>query len=432
MRQLLWPVALICSFLSLWIVLPGPNLFFLRLAVAAPEISPLLASISAIALFFILLNALTNPRNHSNSSAVKGLTLLLLLTLSICAWPMFQRPSAIAAANQSMAEAFDQSQPIDAPFRWRAFFGRAEDRKVRVEDRKVRAEDRKVRSQKHIAFESPTGVPLSLDLYQPALYKPDLRKPALRKPDLRKPDLSQPLAAGRYPAVVTIYGGSWMRGSPAESQQMAEFLAARGYVVVALDYRHAPAHQFPAQIEDIAAGLAFVQSRAEDFEIDKERIALLGWSAGAHLAMLLGFQPALQSGGSVRSIVNYYGPVDLANGYYDIPRPDPIDVRQVLRTFLGGTPAELPNAYAAASPISYVEQAEANTLPAMLLIYGGRDHVVEARFGRALYNALERSGNRAVWVEIPWAEHAFDKVFNGLSNQMALPFIEQFLAQTLK
>ena len=395
MRQLLWLIALACFFLSLWIVLPGPNLFLLRLAVAAPEISPLLGSISAIALLFVLLSALTSPSRNSN--AAKGLILLLLIAVSICALPSLQKPQAIAAANQSMAKTFDSSKRIDAPFRWRTFFGRTEERKVR--------------SQKHIAFKSPAGVPLSLDLYQP-------------------------LEPGRYPAVVTIYGGSWMRGSPAESRQMAKFLAARGYVVAALDYRHAPAYQFPTQVEDVAAGLAFVQSQADNFEIDSERIALLGWSAGAHLAMLLGFQPALHSGGAIKSIVNYYGPVDLAKGYYDIPHPDPIDVQQVLRAFMGGTPAELPAAYAAASPITYVEQADeqakADTLPDILLIYGRRDRVVESRFGKNLYNALERSGNRAVWIEIPWAEHAFDKVFTGLSNQMALPFIEQFLAQTLK
>ena len=222
-----------------------------------------------------------------------------------------------------------------------------------------------------------------------------------------------------------------MRGSPADSQQIAQFLATRGYVVAALDYRHAPTYLFPDQIEDVAAGLAFVQNQADAFEIKRDRIALLGWSAGAHLAMLLGFQPDLQSGEPIQSIVNYYGPVDLENGYYDIPQPDPIDVRQVLRTFMGGTPTELATAYDAASPLTYVEQAAANTLPDTLLIYGGRDHVVESRFGKSLYDALQKSGNRAVWVDIPWAEHAFDKVFSGISNQMALPFIEQFLAQTL-
>ncbi|MEM6451753.1 MAG: alpha/beta hydrolase [Cyanobacteria bacterium P01_D01_bin.105] len=363
-------------------MLPGPNLFFLRFAVAAPEISPLLGFVSAIALVLALFERPT-----------KGLISLLLVTLLLCSLPSIQRPKAIAAANQSMADAFNQSNQVSAPFRWQSFFGGFENEAVRT--------------RRNITFKSPAGRPLSLDLYQP-------------------------LQPGRYPAVVTIYGGSWMRGSPAESQQMAQFLAARGYVVAALDYRHAPEYRFPAQVEDIAAGLAFLQRQADEFEIKRDRIALLGWSAGAHLAMLLGLQPELQSGESVRSIVNYYGPVDLENGYYDIPHPDPIDVRQVLRNFIGGTPADFSAAYNAASPLTYVKQAEANTLPDMLLIYGRRDHVVESRFGKSLYDALQTSGNRAVWIEIPWAEHAFDKLFSGVSNQMALPFIEQFLAQTLQ
>ena len=144
--------------------------------------------------------------------------------------------------------------------------------------------------------------------------------------------------------------------------------------------------------------------------------------------MLAGFQDK----DLVRSIVNYYGPVDLFNGYYDIPQPDPIDVREVLKAFIGGTPDEFPEAYIAASPLTYVKTASPASLPATLLIYGGRDHLVESRFGRKLYEALVGGKHVAVWVEIPWAEHAFDKVFNGVSNQMALHFIERFLAQTLK
>ena len=406
MQRSLWLFAIVCFLLSLWIVVPAPNLFFLRLAVAAPEVSPLLGLLSAIALILALLKWRNSSEPYSpftkdkrvrlsfiEANTHKGLTSLLLVTLLLCSGPSLQRPGAIAAANQSMADAFGQSSQVSAPFRWRTFFGGFTNKTVRI--------------RHNIAFQSSAGVPLSLDLYQP----------------------SQP---GRYPAVVTIYGGSWMRGNPADSQQIAHFLAARGYVVAALDYRHAPAHTFPDQVKDVAAGLAFVQNQADAFEIKRDRIALLGWSAGAHLAMLLGFQLELQSDKPVRSIVNYYGPVDLTNGYYDIPRPDPIDVRQVLRAFIGGTPAELAAAYDAASPITYVEQAAANTLPDTLLIYGGRDHVVESRFGKSLHSALQKSGNRAVWINIPWAEHAFDKLFSGTSNQMALPFIEEFLAQTLK
>ena len=382
-------------------MLPGPNLFFLTLAVGAPEVSPLLGLISAIALFFTLfkLSGLRLSRRGLKFSRrpPKLLLAALLATLLLCSLPLLQRPGAIAAANRSMIDTFGSNAVAvsdqEGAFSWLRFF------------RGVAG--REVRSRKNVPFTTPAGVPLTLDLYQP-------------------------LPPGRYPAVVTIYGGSWKQGSPAESEKMARFLANRGYVVAALDYRHAPKYRFPAQVEDVAAGLAFVRSQADEFEIDSGRIALLGWSAGAHLAMLVGFQPALQGGAAVQSIVDYYGPVDLANGYYDIPQPDPVDVRQVLRAFIGGDPTEFPAAYQAASPLRYVEEAEPDTLPTTLLIYGGRDHLVESRFGKALYEAIEASGNRGVWVKIPWAEHAFDKVFNGVSNQMALHFVEQFLDQTLR
>ena len=371
-------------------MLPGPNLFFLRLAVGAPEISPLLGLVSAIALFFALVN-LTRRGFVRYRKPNRGLIGLLLVTLLLCSLPLLQQPRAVAAADRSMASVFGANEQPNsvAAFSWLNFFRGFPEQAIR--------------QRQNIPYETPAGVPLRLDLYQP-------------------------LAPGRYPAVVAIYGGSWMRGSPAESEAMGRFLAARGYVVAALDYRHAPEYRFPAQVEDVAAGLAFVRSQAEDFEIERDRMALLGWSAGAHLAMLNGFQ--LEE--PVQSLVDYYGPVDLFNGYYDIPQPDPVDVRQVLRAFIGGTPDELPDAYRAASPLNVVKAAKPDSLPTTLLIYGGRDHLVEARFGRSLYEALVESGNRAVWVKIPWAEHAFDKVFSGVSNQMALHFVERFLAQTLK
>ncbi|MEO1621908.1 MAG: alpha/beta hydrolase, partial [Cyanobacteria bacterium J06632_3] len=235
-------------------------------------------------------------------------------------------------------------------------------------------------------------------------------------------------ASGRYPAVVMIYGGGWRTGSSAENEAMGRFLAARGYVVVAIDYRHTPDYRFPAQLEDVKTALSFIRAQAEAYEILSDRMTLLGWSAGAHLAMLAGFQDETDG---IKSIVNFYGPVDLARGYAEPPRPDPLDVRQVLRAFLGDSPTALPELYAEASPITFVTSAKPQTLPPVLLVYGGRDHIVEARFGRSLYEELLRSQNTAVWVKIPWAEHAFDKIFNGVSNQLALHFVERFLAQTL-
>ena len=63
-----------------------------------------------------------------------------------------------------------------------------------------------------------------------------------------------------------------------------------------------------------------------------------------------------------------------------------------------------------------------------MLIYGGRDHVVEARYGARLRDRLVANHSTAVLVGVPWAEHAFDELFNGPSNQLALYHTERFLA----
>lgn len=391
--------AAVTFFLSLWIVLPGPNLLFLRLAVGAPEVSPLLGLIGLLLLALTLYQHRV-PRRAQQHRAPRGLIAMLLATVLLSSLPLLQQPRALAEAERSMAIAFNPSSQSSGPsasyppFSWLNF---AHGIPLST-----------VRYRAHIPFATPAEQPLLLDLYQPP-------------------------TVGKYPAVITIYGGSWRQGSPAESAQMSQYLAARGYVVAAIDYRHAPQHHFPAQLEDVQTALAFVRDRATDYEIDGDRIALLGWSAGAHLALLAGFQ-AKQP---IQGIVDYYGPVDLAAGYSDPPVPDPINSKQVLLALMGGTPRELPAAYAAASPITYANSAtnpltdSAKSLPPTLLIYGGRDHLVEARFGKRLYDALIQSGNTAVWVKIPWAEHAFDKIFNGPSNQMALHFIERFLHQVL-
>lgn len=70
-------------------------------------------------------------------------------------------------------------------------------------------------------------------------------------------------------------------------------------------------------------------------------------------------------------------------------------------------------------------------LPPTLLLYGSRDHVVEARFGRMLSERLRSAGTTCVLLEIPWAEHAFDVIPSGLSSQIALYYVERFLAWAL-
>ena len=120
---------------------------------------------------------------------------------------------------------------------------------------------------------------------------------------------------------------------------------------------------------------------------DPARMVLIGRSAGAQLALVAAYQAGAPA---VAGVVSFYGPVFLADGWREPPRPDPLDVRAVLETYLGGTPDQVPDRYAAASPVTYVSPQS----PPTLLVYGRRDHIVRSRF-RAPARGTAARGRRA-------------------------------------
>jgi len=236
-------------------------------------------------------------------------------------------------------------------------------------------------------------------------------------------DIYQPLTPGPHAVVIAIHGGSWRSGTRSEGATCHHALAASGLVVVAIDYRFAPAFTFPAQRDDVQSALDWVRTHAADYAGDPARIALLGRSAGAQLALLA----AYRKDSGIRSAVGFYSPVDFTIGYRQPTRPDPLDARAVFRDYLGGTPDDLPERYREASPITHATTRR----PPTLLIYGGRDHLVELRFGAALAAALRTQGTPVALLDIPWAEHAFDLLPHGLGGQLALHHLVRFLHLTL-
>ena len=230
---------------------------------------------------------------------------------------------------------------------------------------------------------------------------------------------------GLRPAFVVFYGGAWRGGNAGQSAPLDRGLAAAGWAVIALDYRHAPASRYPSQLDDTRLGLRLVRDSARAWGVDPARLVLWGRSSGAHLALLTAWTDSVPDVPPLRGVVDYYGPVDLPEGYAHPPRPDPIDARAVLRDFLGGTPAQVGARYRDASPLDHVRAG----LPPTLLVYGGHDHLVEPRFGRALARALVAVGDPAVYVELPWAEHGFDAVPGGVGGRVANALALQFAAR---
>lgn len=364
----------------------------LTLGVGAPEVSPWLLVLNAIALLLSLSLRGIRHRQAFRFALCSSLMACLLSSLPLLQIPATQEQMTDAMHDALGAEYLAQipqevlSQMRSHPFSFADSF-----RGIAASEARYTAD---------IRFTAANGVSLSMDIYRPT-------------------------QVGQYPAIVMVYGGAWQRGTPRLNADFSRYMAARGYTVFAIDYRHAPRYRFPAQLEDVRAALAFIRLHAAEYEADRSRIALLGRSAGAHLAMLAAYEPDAPP---VRAVVNYYGPVDLVKGYTEPPHPDPINSRATLKTFLGGSLNQVPQLYRLASPIYYVTKQ----MPPTLLVYGSRDHIVQARFGQQMYERLRTTGSTAVFLKIPWAEHAFDAVFGGLSNQLALYYTERFLAWALR
>ncbi len=198
-------------------------------------------------------------------------------------------------------------------------------------------------------------------------------------------------APGPFAAVVVLHGGGWAKGSREVVRPIAAALAAQGYVTASVGYRLAPRHKFPAQIQDAKCAVRWLRANAERCHIDSQHIGALGFSAGAHLALLLGLTDANDglegTGGNpeqssrVQAVINISGPTDLTQPLW------PDATRLVLADFLGGSREQLPGTYRAASPVSYIHRGA----PPVLTIHGTADSVVPYEQAELLHSALRKA-----------------------------------------
>lgn len=210
--------------------------------------------------------------------------------------------------------------------------------------------------------------------------------------DELKLNLSRPKEfKGLLPCIVVIHGGGWAAGDRKAHNDLTWKFAQRGYVSATVSYRFAPRHPFPAQVQDVKAAVRFLRANAAKYGIDKSRFGAIGFSAGAHLSMMLGTMDKEDglddSGGNeaesskVQAAVSFFGPTDLNLNYPDVTKP-------ILKDFLGTLPKDNPDLAKKASPITYVNAGDAP----MLLFQGTRDPLVPHEQAVAMADALTRAG----------------------------------------
>jgi acetyl esterase/lipase len=239
--------------------------------------------------------------------------------------------------------------------------------------------------------------------------------------------LALPTAAeGPRPALVFIHGGGWRAGDKDVLKDAIKEAASRGYVAVSVGYRLVPKHRFPAPVHDVKCAVRWLRAHASELNVDPDRIGAIGFSAGAHLAMMLGTVdtddglegdegwPEYSS--KVQAVVSYFGPTNLLVELPVVSRP-------LVVAFLDGEVEERREAYVAASPITYVDAEDAP----MLLLQGTKDPLVPYDQAFQMATALTKAGVRGRVELILGAGHGWAGDEHQRTVELSYDFFEKWL-----
>lgn len=223
----------------------------------------------------------------------------------------------------------------------------------------------------------------------------ELRKevPLVRRPerDLLMHVIGRRDHQERAPGLLCLHGGGWQGGDHTNYAYMAARAANLGWVAVSATYRLSGQATWPAQLDDVRAALDWMREHARDLGLDPERIAVCGWSAGAHLAAMLALTPEAR----LLAAVLYYPPCDLA-ALLGVPGTD-----DAVRKLLGeASPERLRDA----SPVARIHPGA----PPIFTVIGDRDPITPHLQAVEFHLELGRAGLENELHLLAGRTHGFD------------------------
>lgn len=239
----------------------------------------------------------------------------------------------------------------------------------------------------------------------------------------------------RRACVLCIHGGGWAGGKRQDLDLLTRQLASQGFIAATVSYRLAPKEKFPAQIIDCADAVRFLRSNAEKYGIDPDRIGAVGFSAGGHLAMLLGTGDAgdglgiearlptdgaaeREPSGKVNAVVSFFGPTQLWASDF------PEWTTKILDGLVGAEKEGRDARVKAASPVTYVNKGDAP----MLLLQGTNDNLVPPSQALVMVEAMGKAGVAGRADLIAGAGHGW----GGAELERTLKATAEFLKEHLK
>jgi acetyl esterase/lipase len=223
----------------------------------------------------------------------------------------------------------------------------------------------------------------------------------------RRLDLRMPDGPGPFPVVILVHGGGWGSGDKAGAEKPKSGaditpwfapLEAAGFLAVSINYRLAPAHRWPACLEDTRAAVAWTRTHIAEFGGDPARLALMGHSAGGHLALFAAI-PAAGGPAPVRAVVGCAAVSDLVSDTER--RGGPSASLQALFDLPAETSPETWRRLAEASPLGGLSAG----YPPTLLLHGDLDKTVPIAQSRALQARLRELGVPCELHVLPGAGH---------------------------
>lgn len=216
------------------------------------------------------------------------------------------------------------------------------------------------------------------------------------------------------PLIVWVHGGAWMLNDKyADMGYMKNTLKGfidSGYALASIDYRWSTTAPFPAQLQDCNQAIEYLYEHAAQYGYDKSRIALIGFSAGGHLASLLALShnnnvTAFYANNTkptfaIKCVLDFYGPSDLI-AIASNPDTAINNARNPVAVLLGAVPVERPDLAKKASPVTYIDKAD----PPFLIVQGEKDESVPNTQSKLLSSWLTLAGVPNELIIVPNAPH---------------------------
>lgn len=247
-------------------------------------------------------------------------------------------------------------------------------------------------------------------------------------------DAFLPNGTGPFPAIIYIHGGGWVAGNRSDFTAIASLYALRGIAGFSIDYTLSTPYNnsaWPQNLKDVIAAIEFVRENAAVYHIDPEKIAVLGSSAGAHLASLAGTvsgdEPFLELQNlqapvkhQICLVINYDGVTDLE---YVGQHYNQSLIYDILTSAFGNQTFEQnPDLWRQASPATYIAADD----PAFVFVHGINDTVVPLSVAESFNTKLQNAGVKTHFIQVN-GDH--DVITSEVSNLQARYQLDPIIAK---